>query len=125
MKQARISESVGGHAYVTWCLPAIVVLAALVAGGVAQERRELPGTAARALRPATPTTVPQTQPAMRPQKAAPKPTVVLQPGEVPAISFEQAVWDFGRVKAGEAITHEFAFTNTGNGSLEILEVKPG
>jgi hypothetical protein len=72
-----------------------------------------------------PTTPPHTQPTTGPQKTTPKPTVVLKPGEVPAISFEEPVWNFGRVKAGEDISHEFVFTNTGTGPLEILEVKPG
>ena len=39
-------------------------------------------------------------------------------------AFWSAVWDFGRVKAGLEINHEFWFTNTGNGPLEILKVQP-
>ncbi len=83
---------------------------------------------ARARTP-TPTTIPHTQPASRPQagpqRGAPKPTVVLKPGEEPAISFEEPTWEFGRQRAGADLTHEFVFTNTGTGPLEILEVKPG
>ncbi|MFH1419795.1 MAG: DUF1573 domain-containing protein [Planctomycetota bacterium] len=56
---------------------------------------------------------------------APKPTVVLKPGEIPAIVFDTPVWDFGRIRAGFEVTHEFWFTNTGTGPLEILRVKPG
>ncbi len=57
--------------------------------------------------------------------SAPKPTVVLKPGEVPAIEFDTQVWDFGRIRAGYDVKHEFWFTNTGTGPLEILRVKPG
>ncbi len=55
----------------------------------------------------------------------PKPTVVLKPGEVPAIKLIDPVYEFGRVRSGEKITHTFTFKNTGNGPLEILKVKPG
>jgi hypothetical protein len=47
------------------------------------------------------------------------------PKDVPKISFEQTVFDFGKVKSGEVIKHSFVFTNTGSAKLEILEVKPG
>lgn len=56
--------------------------------------------------------------------AAPKPTVVLKPGEVPSIKFDTPTYRFGRVRAGDPIKHDFWFTNTGNGPLEILRVKP-
>ncbi len=55
----------------------------------------------------------------------PKPTVVLKPGEVPAIKFDTPDYDFGRVRSGPDITHDFWFTNTGTGPLEILKVRPG
>lgn len=55
----------------------------------------------------------------------PQPTVVLKPGEAPAIQFDVPVYDFGRVRAGEDVAHDFWFTNTGTGPLEILRVKPG
>ncbi len=58
-------------------------------------------------------------------RGVPKPTVVLKPGEVPAIKFDVPVYDFGRVRAGEDVIHDFWFTNTGTGPLEILRVKPG
>lgn len=57
--------------------------------------------------------------------AIPEPTVELKPGEVPKITFESSVFDFGRVKAGTRIQHDFVFTNTGNGALEILKAKAG
>lgn len=56
--------------------------------------------------------------------ALPKPTVVLKDGEVPNIKFDTPVYDFGRVRAGQPVKHDFWFTNTGTGPLEILRVKP-
>ncbi len=55
----------------------------------------------------------------------PKPTVVLKPGEVPAIKFDTPVYDFGSIRAGPDVEHDFWFTNTGTGPLEILKVRPG
>lgn len=54
----------------------------------------------------------------------PKPTVQLKEGEVPAVKFDTPVYDFGRVRAGQEVMHDFWFTNTGTGPLEILKVKP-
>lgn len=54
----------------------------------------------------------------------PEPTVKLKPGEVPAIKFDEPNFDFGRIRAGEDVKHTYYFTNTGNGPLEILRVKP-
>jgi hypothetical protein len=44
---------------------------------------------------------------------------------VPAIKFDSLVFDFGRVRAGTPVQHDFVFTNTGNGALEILKAKAG
>lgn len=55
----------------------------------------------------------------------PAPTVVLQPGEAPAITFDTPTWDWGRIRSGPDIAHDFWFTNTGTGPLEILKVRPG
>lgn len=55
----------------------------------------------------------------------PEPTVQLKPGEVPAIKFDMQTYDFGRIRAGGDVVHDFWFTNTGNGPLELLRVKPG
>lgn len=57
--------------------------------------------------------------------AIPEPTVVLRPGEVPILKFDSSVFDFGRVRAGTPVKHDFVFTNTGNGTLEILKAKAG
>ena len=55
----------------------------------------------------------------------PKPTVVLKPGESPKIAFETPVLNFGRLRAGSEVRHDYWFKNTGTGPLEILAVKPG
>ena len=55
----------------------------------------------------------------------PKPTVVLKPGEVPGIKFDNRNYDFGRLRAGQEVLHDFWFTNTGTGPLEITSVRPG
>ncbi|MCB9858276.1 MAG: DUF1573 domain-containing protein [Phycisphaerales bacterium] len=64
------------------------------------------------------------RPAKKTGLETPEPTVVLKPGEVPAIKFDEPNYDFGRIRAGEDVTHTYYFTNTGNGPLEILRVKP-
>ncbi len=84
------------------------------------------GTTRRPQRPgSTPgTALPIT--ARKPRVAAlPRPTIVLKPGEVPAIQFDTPTYNFGRIRAGTDIRHDFWFTNTGTGPLEILAVKPG
>jgi len=55
----------------------------------------------------------------------PEPTVKLEPGQVPVIKFDTPIYNFGKVKGGTDVVHDFFFTNTGNGPLEILKVKPG
>jgi hypothetical protein len=54
----------------------------------------------------------------------PEPTVKLKEGEVPAIKFDTPTYDFGRVRVGQDIKHDFWFTNTGTGPLELMKVKP-
>lgn len=63
----------------------------------------------------------------KPGKAGqvPAPTVELKPGEMPGIKFDLTTYDFGRIRAGGDVIHDFWFSNTGNGPLEILRVKPG
>jgi hypothetical protein len=58
------------------------------------------------------------------QPEIPQPTVQLKPGEVPAIKFDAADYNFGRIPAGEQVLHDFWYMNTGNGPLEILSIKP-
>lgn len=66
------------------------------------------------------------QPAAHPGTVpgTPQSTVQLKPGEVPGIKFDTADYDFGKIPAGQDVTHDFWFTNTGNGPLEILSAKP-
>jgi hypothetical protein len=80
--------------------------------------------------PAQPAPAVQPQPpasqAVKPgQPQVPQPTVVLKPGEAPGIAFKEPTYDFGRVQSGTDVTHDFEFTNTGTGPLEILQVKAG
>jgi hypothetical protein len=42
----------------------------------------------------------------------------------PKIAFDQAVFDFGKVKAGELVKHSYTFTNTGDAELEVTAVQP-
>ena len=58
-------------------------------------------------------------------RGIPAPTVVLKPGEVPDIKFDAPIYNFGGIRAGPDVVHEFWFTNTGTGPLEILKVRPG
>jgi len=58
------------------------------------------------------------------QPPSPQPTVQLKPGEVPKIDFDTPTYDFGKVKTGKDIEHDFWFHNSGNGPLEIVQVKP-
>jgi Protein of unknown function (DUF1573) len=43
----------------------------------------------------------------------------------PRIAFSETVFDFGKIKSGEPVRHEFIATNTGNAVLEITMVQPG
>jgi hypothetical protein len=43
----------------------------------------------------------------------------------PVISFEDRVFNFGNLKHGESIEHEFLFTNTGKSELIIRSVRSG
>lgn len=59
-----------------------------------------------------------------PGQDIPAPTVVLKEGEVPAIKFDTPTYEFGRVRSGQEVVHDFWFTNTGTGPVEILKVRP-
>jgi Protein of unknown function (DUF1573) len=43
----------------------------------------------------------------------------------PRIEFATTVFDFGKISSGEVVRHDFVFTNVGNATLEIKEVRPG
>jgi len=54
----------------------------------------------------------------------PAPTVQLEEGQVPEITFEEKVFKFTQAEPGKPIFHDYIFTNTGTGPLEILLIKP-
>ena len=60
-----------------------------------------------------------------PPAAAPGGVAVAAPvsGPAPRVDFQSTTYDFGRAKSGETVKHEFVFTNSGNATLEILDVK--
>jgi Protein of unknown function (DUF1573) len=43
----------------------------------------------------------------------------------PRIEFATDVFNFGKVSSGEVVRHDFVFTNVGDATLEIKEVRPG
>ena len=60
-----------------------------------------------------------------PAPAPPKAAAASTNGPAPRIVFTTNIYNFGTVKQGEVVKHEFTFTNTGTAVLEITEVKPG
>ncbi|MEK6643993.1 MAG: DUF1573 domain-containing protein [Planctomycetota bacterium] len=73
--------------------------------------------------------IPTTQTAKPGQPAAgaqpaPQGTVQLKPGEIPKIEFDTPTYDFGKMRTGKDVEHDFWFHNSGNGPLEIIQVKP-
>jgi len=46
-----------------------------------------------------------------------------QKANAPKITFSEKVFDFGTVKQGESVVHEFVFKNEGKSNLEIRRVK--
>jgi hypothetical protein len=78
---------------------------------------------------------PQPPPQQQPQPAAPIPGVAIpglgaplapttSPDAGGKIAFANPIHDFGRVKAGEIVKHEFVFTNIGTTTLEVTHVQP-
>jgi hypothetical protein len=45
--------------------------------------------------------------------------------KAPAITFENRVLDFGSIRQGESVEHDFAFSNTGKSDLVIRRVRSG
>ncbi len=52
------------------------------------------------------------------------PAPATAPAGGPKIQFESTVHDFGKVSAGAPVRCEFIFTNTGNQTLEVTDVRP-
>nr|AOE11454.1 hypothetical protein [uncultured bacterium] len=46
-------------------------------------------------------------------------TDILKNNELPVFSFEEEVWDFGPIKDGDVVDHDFEFMNTGESPLII------
>src|ERR1044072_5288197 len=42
----------------------------------------------------------------------------------PNIQFAETLYNFGTVKSGEVVSHDFVFTNLGATTLEITDVRP-
>lgn len=42
----------------------------------------------------------------------------------PEIVFDNEMHDFGNVKAGDVVSHEFTFTNTGDAPLKVMQARP-
>ena len=51
-------------------------------------------------------------------------TVASAEKSFPKIQFAGTEFDFGKLKAGESVKHNFIFTNTGTAVLEITDVRP-
>lgn len=106
-------------------LGVFAIVFSLAAGSVLERAAAQPtGRAARApnakqppakSRPLVPK--PQLQPA-DPTKPG------VRPAESPIIEFDKPVYNFGRIMAGKPVRHDFRFTNRGNQSLLITQVKP-
>lgn len=60
---------------------------------------------------------PSLPPAVGPVPAAPS-------GAVPRIQFAELTYDFGKVSSTDPLRHDFIFTNVGQATLEIIEVRP-
>ncbi|MCG8532738.1 MAG: DUF1573 domain-containing protein, partial [Desulfovibrionales bacterium] len=115
------------------CRIATLVAIAFViqtANAPAQEKKSLPRDLKKTIRKPDPRKTPpkaDNTKLVQPKHkiGIPEPTVVLKPGEVPKIEFDNnGVFNFGRMKGGDAILHDFWFKNTGTGPLELLKVKP-
>lgn len=75
------------------------------------------------LPPAFSPTLPTSQPAPAEPVSLPLPALppMAQP-EGPKIKFATPIYDFGRLKSGEVVKHDFVFTNIGTAPLEIRNV---
>ncbi len=44
---------------------------------------------------------------------------------VPRLALDEEEFDFGKVREGSRVTHEFVLRNQGNAVLEIKKIQPG
>ena len=47
-----------------------------------------------------------------------------KPEDYPKINIEESNFDFGTINEGDKVEHIFKFTNTGNGSLMVINAQP-
>lgn len=59
------------------------------------------------------------------QSAAPVNAAATAKGIGPRIQFDSLNYDFGTVRAGTKVRHDFVFTNTGDATLQVTGVQPG
>jgi len=72
-----------------------------------------------------PTPLLKTAPTNRaPPPLTPAPRTARTSGTGPKIQFAELKFDFGQVKSGEVVKHSFVFTNTGDQTLEVTDVRP-
>lgn len=75
----------------------------------------------------TPTTVKEASKAtITKAEADPAAAKVAVVAEVPKtkISFAETTWEFGNIKQGDVVKHDFVFTNDGDNDLTLKDVKP-
>jgi hypothetical protein len=64
------------------------------------------------------------QPGPLPTVVPTPPPAVGGPVSGPRIQFATPSYDFGKVQGGQAVKYDYIFTNTGNQTLEVKEVRP-
>lgn len=57
--------------------------------------------------------------------AQPNPSSAAAAKAAPAIQVPETSYDFGAVQQGKVIEHNFMIKNTGKGTLQIKQVRPG
>src|SRR5215510_16198111 len=66
----------------------------------------------------------ETPPAPAPASPAPAADSGTTNGAGAKIQFATPIYDFGRIKSGEAVKYTYYFTNTGDTTLKITHVQP-
>ncbi len=64
------------------------------------------------------------EPKISPPPPPPAATAPAPEAGVPKIEFGSMAFDFGKVKSGEVVRHDYVFTNIGTATLEISDVRP-
>lgn len=63
------------------------------------------------------------EPAAKDAKPGSAPAVVSK--EAPSIQVPETTFDFGEIMEGSEVQHDFTVKNTGKGTLQIDQVRPG